>query len=269
MTAFQEATVESPGTLSQPYAAPAAYVELDRFCEGCGYNLRTLPVYRDERTAIPVVRCPECGRFQPANDTATALRPMLHRATSVLLALWMLTIIAAVIHLAIAEGALSYATLDELTIHGGYQTRRINNRTAYSWSGGYGPLEVNEDFRDYELFVGTILSVSSLVAFGVGLFTVVVVPHWRRRAYAGLVLAMPVVAGALVAFIWSKEAPHLFEWGLPYVVAHAVVQMLGGLAGIIFGRPLARVAVRVFLSPSVRPKLAFLWLADGKPLPSA
>ena len=193
---------------------------------------------------------------------------MLHRVTSVMLVVWMLTIIAAFLHLALAEGALSYAMLDELTIHGGYQTRRTNNVTAYTWSGGYGALEVNEDYRDYELFVTTILSVSLLVAFGIGLFAVVVVPHWRRRAYAGLVLAMPVVAGALVALIWSKQAPHLFDWGLPYIAAHTGVQMLGGLAGIMFGRPLARMAVRIFLPPGVRPKLAFLWLADKKALPT-
>ena len=268
MTAFDRTTVEPAGMSTQPPAAPAAYVELDRFCEGCGYNLRTLPVYRDERTEIPVVRCPECGRFQPANDTTTALRPMLHRVTSVLLVVWMLTIIAAFIHLAVAEGALSYATLDELTIHGGYQSRRITNTTTYTWSGSQGPLQVNRDYADYELFVTMIMTVSFLVAFGVGLFTVVVVPHWRRRAYAGLVLALPVVAGALVALIWSKEAPHLFGWGLLYVTSHTGMQMLGGLAGIMFGRPLARVAVRVFLPPGVRPKLAFLWLADGKPLPA-
>ena len=268
MTTSTGAVLEAPPTWGKPHAAPVAHVELDRFCEGCGYNLRTLPVYRDEHTGIPVVRCTECGRFQSANDAATALRPMLHRATSVLLVVWMLTIIAAFIHLAVAEGALSYATLDELTIHEGYQSRRINNTTTYTWSGSSRALQVNQDYRDYELFVTTILSVSLLVAFGVGRFTVVVVPHWRRRAYAGLVLAMPVVAGALVALIWSKEAPHLFDWGLPYIAAHTGVQMLGGLAGIILGRPVARLAVRIFLPPGVRPKLAFLWLADNKPLPA-
>ena len=268
MTASTGAVLEAPSTLGKPHAAPVAYVELDRFCEGCGYNLRTLPVYRDEHTGIPVVRCTECGRFQPANDTATALRPMLHRVTSVLLVAWMLTIIAAFLHLALAQGALSYATLDELTIHGGYQSRRISNTTTYTWSGSHGPLQINRDYADYELFVTTIIAVSFLVAFGVGLFTVVVVPHWRRRAYAGLVLVMPVVAGVLVALIWSKEAPHLFGWGLLYVTAHTGVQMLGGLAGIILGRPVARLAVRIFLPPGVRPKLAFLWLADNKPLPA-
>ena len=86
MTAFHGATVESSGTLPPPHAVPAAYMERDRFCEGCGYNLRTLPMYRDERTAIPLVRCPDRGRFQPANNTATALRPMPHRVTIMLLA---------------------------------------------------------------------------------------------------------------------------------------------------------------------------------------
>lgn len=42
--------------------APTACIELDRFCEECSYNLRTLAVTPDPRTGIPVVRCTECGK---------------------------------------------------------------------------------------------------------------------------------------------------------------------------------------------------------------
>ena len=69
-----EATIESQSEHPGTRAAPVACIDLDRFCEGCAYNLRTLPVYRDERTGIPVVRCPECGRFQSANDASTVAR---------------------------------------------------------------------------------------------------------------------------------------------------------------------------------------------------
>jgi hypothetical protein len=106
-----------------------------------------------------------------------------------------------------------------------------------------------------------------MIAFSCGLFAVVALPHWRRVAYVGVMLAMPIVVGCLVAIGWAHDAPHLLDWGLPYVGAHAGLQLLGGVAGVIFGRPLARLAVHIFLPPSVRPRLAYLWLADGKPLP--
>ncbi|MHC4091851.1 MAG: hypothetical protein ACYSUQ_15160 [Planctomycetota bacterium] len=261
-----ELALESRPAYQPTPVAPLACIDLDRFCEGCGYNLRTLSVHRDPRTGIPLVRCPECGRFQSANDAATALQPWLNRATSLLLGVWILAIAGGLVLLGMGEGALSYANLDELTVRTGSQIQRINNTTIRTWSG-FGPLEVATDYPDYELFLTLILSCSFVTALACGLFAVVLFPHWRRGAYAGVVLGLPVVVGVLVAAIWRHEAPHLFRWGVPYVTAHAAVQVLGGLVGIVYGRPLARLAVRVFLPPGVRPRLAFLWLVDDKPLP--
>ena len=266
MEGLQTATVESRSESPEASAAPCACVELDRFCEGCAYNLRTLPVCCDEYTGIPVVRCPECGRFQPANDTSTAIRPWLHRLTSLLLAIWMLTLVTGLVCLGMAEGAMTYANLDELTVRAGSRIERVNNITIRTWSGS-GPLEVQTDYPYRKLFIATMLITSSLIAFAGGALAVVVVPHWHRGAYFGLMLAVPVVVGMLVAIIWRYEAPHLLDWGLLHVMAHTGVQVLGGLLGVIFGRPLARLTVRIFLPSGVRPSLAFLWLADNKPFP--
>jgi hypothetical protein len=43
--------------------------------------------------------------------------------------------------------------------------------------------------------------------------------------------------------------------------------MLGACMGITFGRTIARTAVRIFIPPSLRPRLAYLWIVDGKTLP--
>ena len=180
---------------------------------------------------------------------------------------WILTILAAFVHLGLAEGVMSYATLDELTSPAGTRIERIGSTATRIW-GGYGPLEVNEDDPESELFVILILAGSFGIAFVCGMLAVVALPHWRRPAYAALVLGMPVMAGGVAATAWNHEAPHLFDWGLQHVVAHTGVQLLGGLAGIIFGRPLARLAVHILLPPGVRPRLAYLWLADNKPFPS-
>ena len=245
--------------------ALTAVIDLDRFCEGCAYNLRTMPVHRDPRTGIPVVRCPECGRFQAANDTSTALRPWLRRLTALLLGLWILTLVAGYVSLGVAEGAVSYMTLEELTVRGGYTTQTIGNTTVRTWRG-FGPLEIDTGYEPYRLFVSTVLLGSFAVAFACGMFLVVLFPHWRRVAYVAVVLGTPQVAGALIAVAWHQQAPHLFAWGLPYVAAHAGVQTLGGMMGVAFGRPLARLGVRILLPPSVRPRLAYLWLVDGKAL---
>ncbi len=260
-----------PGTSSPKGSVPAtpiACIELDRFCEQCAYNLRTLPVYREERTGIPIVRCPECGRYQSANDTATALRPWAHRLTSLLIGLWVLTMISAFLWLGVGEAAISYATLDELTNRAGTQIQRIGGMTIRT-GRGTGPLEVWTDMPDYALFITVVLVGSVALASLVGVLAAVLCPHWRRIAGVGLMLAMPLVAGGIIAMAWHNEAPHLFGWGMSYIAAHAGVQVFGGLAGFIFGRGVARMIVRVFLPPSVRPRLAYLWRADGKALPKS
>jgi hypothetical protein len=247
--------------------AQAACIDLDRFCIDCGYNLRTQVVSLDDRTGIPVVRCPECGRYQSANDTSTALRPWIDRLSSVLLVGWMIAILVIFIYLAIGEVAISYATLDELTIHGGYTTQRIGNTTTTTWNSSQGSLEVKKDVPEYILFMAVILTASFGLAFFLGLYVVVVFPHWRRMAYVVIVVVTPLVAAILIALVWRGEAPHLFTWGLTYVSVHAALQIIGGLFGVSLGRPLARLLVRILLPPCIRPRLAYLWLADGKPAP--
>ncbi|HUU82253.1 MAG TPA: hypothetical protein VM243_02000 [Phycisphaerae bacterium] len=251
---------------SKTAGAPVACIDLDCFCEGCGYNLRTLAVHREPSTGIPVVRCPECGRFQAANNASTALRPWLRRLTSLLLAGWILGVVAGFFLLGMAEVGISQVMLDELTISGGTRVQRIGNTTIQTWVRT-GPLQPDTDYEDYNLVVTSILACSFGIAFACGLCAVVVCPHWRRVAHVGLMLGMPLAAGGVVALYWSQQAPHLFVWGVPYMASHASVQLLGGLAGVNFGRPLARLVVRVILPPAIRPSLAFLWLADDKPFP--
>jgi hypothetical protein len=81
-------------------------------------------------------------------------------------------------------------------------------------------------------------------------------------------LALPLVIAGIVTAVWHAEAPHLLWWSLPYMAAHTSAQLLGGLTGIAFGRPLARLAVRIILPHSIRPRLAYLWLADELSYPS-
>jgi hypothetical protein len=266
LRAAVEEIVDSSAASSATPSAKTVCIDLDRFCGGCGYNLRTQQVVRDATTGIPVVRCPECGTFQSANDAATALRPWLRRLTALGLVLWILALGSVVFWLGMAQGAISYGTLDELTTYGTYTTQRINNTTIRTWTGS-GPLRIDTEYPDYWLFITAILALSFATAFACGAFIAVTCPHWPRVAYWGLVLGMPLVAGAFVAVGWHYEAPHLFTWSQRYLASHAAMQMLGGLLGVAWGRPLARLTVRITLPPGLRPRLAYLWAADGKSLP--
>ena len=257
-------------TLPSFHETPVASFELDRFCTECGYNVRTLPIARDERTGIFVVRCTECGRYQPANDGSTALRPWTQRATGVLLGGWMLLMVVAVFNLGLGEGAISYTTLDELTIPSGYVARKsAPNATTFTWSGSRGPLQIQPEFEHRDAFIATMLGLSALTAFALGTFCMVMFPHWPRGAAISLVVIIPLLAGAIVAMAWNQEAPHLFGWGAIHIAGHLSAQLGGGVLGVFFGRPAARLAVRIGLPPSVRPRLSYLWLTDGKPAPPA
>ena len=247
-------------------SVPIAHVDLDRFCRGCGYNLRTLPVHRDERTGIPVVRCTECGRFDSANDTATALTPWLRHLTALVLVVWVLLVASVFAWLVIGQVAITYGTLDELTSSGGYTVQVQGNSTTRTWTS-FGALQVKTDLPEAKLFVTVMLALSFAAACVVGLLAVVVMPHWRRRAYVAVVFMVPILVAALVTYVWNRDASHLLKWGLPYVLAHLVMQLTGGITGVALGRKAARLAVRIVFPPSVRPRLAYLWLADGKPVP--
>jgi hypothetical protein len=241
---------------------PVACVETDRFCDHCGYNLRTQAVRRDPRTEILLCRCPECGRFHPAGVTTTAGRVWLQRLTTLLLAFGILLIISTAIGIVLSQGAITCFTLDELTY-----TERAPRPAAGTGSYTY-VLQPKPTYREREILYG----VSGFTSLGLGLLaslaTVVVLPHWPRRAYTAVAVAWPIAVALVVSYIWRLMAPHLTAWGASYIWAHALICMLGGVVGVMIGRPLARLVVRICLPPRVRPVLSFLWLADGCEPPS-
>jgi hypothetical protein len=262
--------VEPAATVSRFSTAPVACVELDRFCEECGYNLRTLAIHRDQRTGVAMVRCPECGRYHPANDAATPMKPWMLRVTSVMLLGWILTLVWMYFMLGAAEVGLSMGMLDELTHSGTYRTiQTVGGTRTITMTRGYGPIQLRPRTGEDNLFIGFMYTMSLVVAFATGMLAVVTFPHWRRIACIGVVTALPLIAGTIVAVAWRYHGQELWFWGMQHVVAHAGTQLLGGLIGVMLGRPFARAAVNILLPPSVRPRLAYLWLADKKPFPGS
>ena len=247
---------------------PVSFIESDRFCRECGYNLRTQAIRRDPRTRLLLARCPECHLYHPAEEGTSAGRLWLRRLATLLLLAWIALVAGGIVGLLSAQGGISFATLDELT-HGGMVTTTqpgpAGTITTMRWYRSH--LKVRQEYEHYHLFLAAMGSASAACAFLTAMLVVVVFHHWPRWAYWPTVLAAPVLVAMFVWLAWRGEAQHLLAWGRPYILGHASVQMLGGAVGVVAGRPLARGIVRVFLPPRARPVLAFLWLVDGKQPP--
>ncbi len=65
-----------------------AVVETDRFCAGCGYNLRQQAVRRETHTRLLLAQCPECGAFEPVSRDTTVTRLWMAWAVRLFLVLW-------------------------------------------------------------------------------------------------------------------------------------------------------------------------------------
>lgn len=264
--------------------APVAFVEIDRYCEVCGYNLRTQAIRRDPRTRVLLTRCPECGRYHAATEATTAARVWVRRLSPLLLLAWVMLILSGAVGVFCAAGGISYGTLDELT------TRRRAARASQSATQPAGPLvvttggrtsritsasrwtyalQVRPEYPDYSLFMGLVTAGSFGVTLVAALIILVVFHHWRRWICVLVVLAGPLAAAVVVSMVWREEARHLFSWGIGYIGYHMIVQMVGGLTGVVFGRSLARGLVRAFVPPTWRAPLAYLWLVDGRTPPSS
>jgi len=270
----------NPGFQGQPVAAS---IESDRFCDQCGYNLRTQPVRREVQTNLLLCRCPECGSFQPAHDGATAGRVWLQRLGTLLLFLWIALVAGVVFGLCAAQVGITFAPLEEATTYRQVtipapgaasptpgpstvtvvqQGNTTVTRTFTTWRR-----EVRENFPHYTAFMTLMRALSLCLGFVLAMLLAVVLHHWRRWCYLIPVVLVPVAVGFLVWYMWGSSTPHLREWATPHIVAQAAAHLVGGLIGVLLGRPAARLVATLVLPPRLRQVLAFLWLVDGKPLP--
>ncbi len=242
-----------------------AYVEVDRYCPKCAYNLRTQPVRRDGPTQLLVARCPECGAFDAVAGTMTATKPWLSRLATLGLLMWILAVLGAIFGLSLAQGAVTIGTIAGFTTWQQIQGPIV---TTGSFRSTYQRV-LKPDYRgrNYDFIITLAVFGSFVLAFLLVAMLVVVCHHWGRAVVACFAVVHTSVVSAFVWEIWEQDMPELIDWGKEYIVGFALVRLIGALSAVWAGRPLARLTVRIFLPPRVRSVLAFLWLADGLDLP--
>lgn len=246
----------------------AAYVELDRFCGQCGYNLRGQAVKTDPTLRVLLCRCPECGSFTAANDA-----PLVHRGLS----LWQrqMTVIGwALLSVYLLLGPIGgllgvmVGTSDDLARMKLYEIEEAElsyERDAIDFQ--FRTLWVEKQWR---LAAASIIGSAALGLATLMLWTVIF-PHWPRVAYRLMAVAVPAgcaISAAILIAYFSRRGMHdaLPMWVL---FCMAVAYMAFGQLGALIGRPVARFAARILLPPALRPAMAYLWMVDGKPPPHA
>lgn len=226
-----------------------SYMEEDRFCGKCGYNLMRQPVRQDPHLDLQVTQCPECGSFEPANQIGTLGERLLNRLS----------------HVSILIAAVALLTLISFEIAIGSILVGIQSSVA---------MEVvlyNHDFGGFFAFT----LILSLLAFATGLLFgclfSLLFPHWTngRHAFWGvirlaLITIFPLSLGLLAAQ-YDNEAS-LFLLSLLWILICAVCgNLLISVGSGAVGRGLAR----FFLSDRGTRIVSVLWTKDGLTPPYA
>lgn len=249
-------------------------VELDRYCTGCGYNLRQQPVRREPVTGLLLCKCPECGAFEPANQATTRQRSWFAQVVFLFWLAWLAVLgmslagsIGATMELSRETGELLNETkyLDQPI----EQTKADGSTRTVTFQYQLRPLDGERALR-------LALHMGGAFAIAAGLLALLLlfVPHWPRRGYVWLALGWPAVA--LVGFYGTRIVDNytldyatggLRLWIFLSPLLITLFAITGGLTAVCLGRPIARLVVRLLIPARQRGPFAYLWLVDGKTPP--
>jgi len=273
-----------------------AQVEVDRYCEQCGYNLTGQIVRLHKQTQVLMVRCPECGKYHAAADSITAGKRWLRRISTLFLLMWFLLVFGAWFAVGFAECGLTVGTLFEFTQQvWEYLVVDSNEQVVQTTEGGSPYWQETElvhkletkfppdqgysvDFKSRRVISPNIdeyrilVILSGVASFALGyilaMITVVACHAWRKRSAVFFVLVFALLGLTLNFTIWHYDAGEITNWGVGYFGGMFLLFVSGGLAGVLLGRPLARAMVFAFLPPRLRCGVSFLWNVDGKEVPA-
>jgi hypothetical protein len=234
-------------------------IQTDLFCPHCHYNLFGLNVLRDERLEIPVVRCPECGKFQPIG--VAIIRPAwFARVAIAVIILW-----AAFIGGFVFLGGLGFFGSDVAV--GEVFLRRDYDR---SYSSYMLELRYPDVTFEYHAFrIGLWVCTLFLAWIWAGAMTVFL---WqRKRNWFLLLLIVPLLSAGAAWIYYAEMRGHMQSWVVNWVASHVavhvIIQLAGIPLGILTGRAITRGIARAILTPRMLRHLLFLWIADNKTPP--
>lgn len=221
-------------------AETIARFELDAFCETCAYNLRGQEVWKDERLGLLICRCPECGTHQPANQSLPSKRLWVKWFTPAVLIVW-ITIVFGMHAAAMGIIGATWGGATEVVYHA---------------AQGFGG-------EDALLLLSLLGSANALIGFMLALFSAIAFGHWPTIGRIVLAVLWPCVPFGVYLFGWLYVKDEQMGMAAPQVLLLASIVVIAGIVGALIGRPVARLAVRVFLPRGMRQGMAFLWTCDG------
>lgn len=277
----------------------------DRACVKCSFNLAGQHIVREAHYGLLIVRCPECGT-PAALQEYPVLGRWAPRLGFALIGIWIALLLASMVATGALSALISYGAAEDLsapfqqkafqaasdftlakTKDVGPQPQNFNAYSApldetwwpnlppdkfFADSGGWrGAIDWTKLWYWYFVFgVG--------IPIGIGYAVAIPRRSWIRPVLitgiivgiATLILAMSVSKTSLWTpggSVWQVRdlAFGLVCWRLFMLTLGAAAAAL--LIGQYTGRPVARAMVRLLLHPRYWPLLAFLWIADNKPLP--
>lgn len=279
-------------------------IRTDRPCARCGFNLFGQTIVREAHYGLIAARCPECGQLAALQEYP-ALGKWADRWAKLLAALWVLVVVgtmaaqfgstlgltvAAMEH--VFEDAGSEITSRYVAWEQQQQTGPPTQGNLNMFYGGWytvteawweteRPRYLQETRRaqPFDRLTFTLYTVLAIISFTYGVFWSTVTLGARR--WGAFVLPLFPV-GLACAFAWSISLPEpnmpgyltgreaaadLFRW--PILLGAVGAIGLGLIPGVLLGRKLARLMVRLALPPRMRSALAILWTRDGLPAPTA
>jgi len=281
--------------------APAAATEervstllADRPCSKCLFNLVGQSIVRERRYGLLIVRCPECGTVASLQEYPLLGR-WANRWAALSAAAWLLAAVAVTIGLAGVILGFTVGTMETTSMplqrviasafeeHQKAQGVPVNQVSGWwnidqSWWDvqdrralieAAGGLSKAIEWRGFVIWV-----IAFVVMFPLAAVWAVGAAHRRGWELALTYLPMLLIAAMFFSGAYlpgsrwrgasELAAQTLWPVTLPICLVLAVLPLAVGAA---FGRPFARLLVRLWLPPRLRVPLSFLWICDGKPPP--
>lgn len=268
----------------------------DRACTGCGFNLIGQPIVRERHYGLLIARCPECGTVAALQEYP-ALGRWANRWAALLAGLWFLFITAGTMAVAgmitgfthgaghaasehvaevikqkyIAHETAKGTPVDQINwwwigdpLWWQAQDKGQIIAEAGGWRGAvrWGGLAIWIFAACILVPVGACWAVLMAHRRGIGL----VITAAPMLVFAGVFWAMSSLGSSTFMSVHDLAQRMLWPVVLPMSLLCAAVALF---AGVLMGRPLARVVVRATLPPRLRVPLGWLWTCDGLPPPRA